>query len=91
MRQANQAIQREKNPVPTVEETLQEMSTAKVFTKLDLNMTFHQIELSPESRDITTFAAPNGLHRYTRLRSFLGSVQFCAKFIPQFATVSAPL
>jgi hypothetical protein len=67
MRQANQAIQREKNPVPTVEETLQEMSTAKVFTKLDLNMTFHQIELSPASRDITTFAAPNGLHRYTRL------------------------
>ena len=61
MRQANQAIQREKHPVPTVEETLQEMSTGKVFTKLDLNMAFHQIELSPESRDITTFAAPNGL------------------------------
>ena len=196
MRQANQAIQRGKHPVPTVEETLREMSTAKVFTKFDLNMAFHQIELSPESRDITTFAAPNGLYRYTRLlfgvnmatekfqnliwqvlkacpgthnlhddilvvgkdqrehdrnlekalkkleecglnlnydkcivgvdsmvymghtlssdglqlskervkaiaeapapknqsevRSFLGSVQFCAKFIPQFATVSAP-
>jgi hypothetical protein len=55
MRQANQAIQREKHPVPTVEETLQEMSTAKVFTKLDLNMAFHQIELSPESRDITIY------------------------------------
>ena len=197
MRQANQAIQREKHPVPTVEETLQEISSAKLFTKLDLNMAFHQIELDPDSRDITTFAAPNGLYRYTRLlfgvnmatekfqnliwqvlkdcpgthnlhddilvvgkderehdrnlektlqkleecgltlnydkcligvnsmsymgeilssdglqlskervkaiaeapdpknqfevRSFLGSVQFCAKFIPQFATISAPL
>jgi len=45
MRQANRAILREKHPVPTVEETLQEISEAKVFSKLDLNMAFHQIEL----------------------------------------------
>ena len=67
MRQANQAIVREKHPVPTVEETLQAVSNAKVFLKLDLNMAFHQIELHPDSRDITTFAAPNGLYRYKRL------------------------
>ena len=67
MRQANEAIVREKHPVPTVEETLQEVSNAKVFSKLDLNMAFHQIELHPDSRDITTFAAPNGLYRYKRL------------------------
>ena len=67
MRQANQAIQREKHPVPTVEETLQEISSAKLFTKIDLNMAFHQIELDPDSRNITTFTAPNGLYRYTRL------------------------
>ena len=67
MRQANQAILREKHPVSTIEETLQEMSGAKVFSKLDLNMAFHQIELAPESRDITTFAGPNGLYRYKRL------------------------
>ena len=188
MRQANLAIVRKKHPVPTVEETLQEVSNAKVFSKLDLNMTFHQIELHPDSRDITTFAAPNGLYRHKRLllgvnmaiekfqqivvynlrddlqvigandkehdenldrvvhklkesgltlnndkceigvdsmvymgdvlsgeglkvsseqvkaiveatapqspsqvRSFLGSVQFCAKFIPNFATISSPL
>ena len=67
MRQANLAIVREKHPLPTVEETLQEVSNAKVFSKLDLNMAFHQIELHPDSRDITTFAAPNGLYRYKRL------------------------
>ena len=33
----------------------------------DLNMAFHQVELHPESRDITTFTAPNGLYRYKRL------------------------
>ena len=67
MRQANRAILREKHPVPTIEETLQEISGAKVFSKLDLNMAFHQVELAPESRDITTFAGPNGLYRYKRL------------------------
>ena len=34
---------------PTIEETLQEISSAKVFTKLDLNMAFSQIELHPDS------------------------------------------
>ena len=67
MRQANQATLREKHPVPTTEETLQEISGAKVFSTLVLNMTFHQIEVAPESRDITTFAGANDLHRYKRL------------------------
>ena len=66
MRKANQAILREKHPVPTIEETLQEMSGAKIFCKLDLNVAFHQVELTPESRDITTCAGPNGLHCYKR-------------------------
>lgn len=67
MRQTNRAILREKHPVPTVDETLREISDAKVFTKLDLNMSFYQVELPPESRDITTFAAPDGLYHYKRL------------------------
>ena len=78
MRQANHAILREKHPVPTVEETLQEISEAKVFSKLDLNMAFHQIELHPDSRDITTFAGPDGLYRYKRL--FFGVNMATEKF-----------
>ena len=62
MRQANRVILREKHPVPTVEETLQEISEAKVFSKFDLN-----IELHPDSHDVITFAAPDGLYRYKRL------------------------
>jgi hypothetical protein len=67
MREANKAIIRERYPIPTVEETLQEISGGKVFSKLDLNMGYHQIELEPQSRNITTFAGPDSLYRYKRL------------------------
>ena len=67
MRTANTAILRQRHPIPTVEETLKEMSGGRYFSKLDLNMGYHQIELEPDSRDITTFAGPNGLYRYKRL------------------------
>ena len=77
MRQVNRAILREKHPVPTVEETLQ-ISEAKVFSKLNLNMAFHQIELHPDSCDVTTLTAPDGLYRYKRL--FFGVNMATEKF-----------
>ncbi|XP_062569364.1 uncharacterized protein K02A2.6-like [Saccostrea cucullata] len=67
MRQANNAIMRERFPIPNVEETLQEMNGATCFSKLDLKSGFHQIELEPDSRNITTFVCHKGLYRYKRL------------------------
>ena len=67
MRQANTAVKRERYPIPTIDEVVQDMSQSKVFSKLDLKSVYHQIELSPESRDITTFATHLGLYRYKRL------------------------
>ena len=81
MRQANRAILREKHPVPTLEETLQEISEEKVFGKLALNMAFYQIELYPDSHDVTTFTAPDGLYRYKRL--FFGVNLATEKIQPQ--------
>ena len=43
------------------------MNGSKVFSKLDRKWEYHQLELSPESREITTFATPDGLFRYKRL------------------------
>ena len=47
---------KKKHPVSTVEETLQEVSEANVFSKLAPNTAFHQIELHPDSRD--NFCSP---------------------------------
>ena len=43
------------------------MNQSKIFSKLDVKWAYHQIELNPESRDITTFATHEGLFRYKRL------------------------
>jgi len=67
MRRANEAIQRVRHPIPTVDEILQSMNGSTVFSKLDLKLGYHQVELDPGSRDITTFATSAGLYRYKRL------------------------
>lgn len=67
MRAANKAIRRVKHPMPTVDELIHDLNGCKVFTKLDLEQGYHQIELHPDSRSITTFSTHLGLHRYKRL------------------------
>ena len=67
MRRANEAILHERHPIPTVDEVLQNMNQSTVFSKLDLKWGFHQIELSEDSREITTFTTHAGLFRYKRL------------------------
>ena len=67
MRRANEAIIRERHPIPSVDEVLQGLNASTVFSELDLNMRFHQLELKPKPREITTFATHSGLYRYKRL------------------------
>ena len=67
MRRANAAVLRERHPMPTLDDILHEMTGARVFSKLDLAQSFHQIELDESSRIITTFVTHKGLCRYKRL------------------------
>ena len=67
MRAANQAIERERHPVPTVDDLIVDLNGSTVFSKIDLNQSYHQLELEENSRGITTFATHIGLFRYKRL------------------------
>ena len=67
MRVANQAIEQERHPVPTVEDLIVDMNGSTVFSKIDLNQGYHQLKLEENSRGITTFAMHTGLFRYKRL------------------------
>ena len=61
---ANKAVIRERYPIPTLEETLAALNGAAVFSKLDLRWGYHQVELHPESRALTTFSTHKGLKGY---------------------------
>ena len=73
MRRANKAIERERHVTPTMEEIIVKLNGAKVFSKLDLNQGYHQIEIQKESRPITTFSTHKGLYRYKRLNFGMAS------------------
>ena len=56
-----------------MEELLSDLNGTSVFSKIDLKAGYHQLELHPESRYITTFSTHKGLFRYkTLFRHILG-------------------
>ena len=69
MRKANTAIQRSHKPIPTLDELLEKFNGCTVFSKLDLRHGYHQIELHPDSRYITTFSTHVGLFRWKKIGS----------------------
>ena len=71
----NQSVLHETHPLPTVDDTLAQLTTAKVFSKLDANNGFWQIPLAEKSHHLTTFLMSFG--------------RFCFNKIP-FGLSSAP-
>lgn len=67
MRCANKAITRTRFPVPTVDDLLVQLQGSSVFTKLDLNSVFYQLELEEDSKYITAFQSANKIYRSNRL------------------------
>lgn len=63
----NKAIKREHYPLRTVEEVVAEMPNAQIFSVLDANHGFWQIELDDESSKLCTFNTPFGRYRFKRL------------------------
>jgi len=67
MRRPNAAIERVCHVTPTIDDIISAVNGSKVFSKLDLNEGYHQLELDCTSRFITTFSTHVGLRRYKRL------------------------
>ena len=63
MRLPNKAIKRTRHVIPTIEEVRHALNGAICFSKIDLKNAYHQLELHPDSRDITTFVTHKGLRR----------------------------
>ena len=63
----NRFVKRERHLLPSVDHVLAQVGDAKVFSKLDANSGFWQIELAPESSKLTTFITPFGRYMFNRL------------------------
>ena len=67
MKPLNKNVTREFHPLPAIDETLAQLSGARIFTKLDGNAGFWQIPLAKESRPPTTFITPFGRYQFNAL------------------------
>lgn len=45
MRRANEAVQRENHPLPTMEDFLPHLANCRFFAKLDVKNAFHQVRI----------------------------------------------
>ena len=60
-------LQRERYPLPTIEDILPELANAKLFSKVDLTHGYWHCELDEESSYLPTFITGNGRFRWLRL------------------------
>ena len=57
----NKSVLKERHPLPTVEQSLAQLTGAQVFSTLDANSGFWQIPLDEESALLKTFITPFGI------------------------------
>jgi hypothetical protein len=62
-RKLNSITRKDGYPLPLIDETLQEISKAKVMTKLDIRQAFHRIRMAEGSEDLTTFRTRYGSYK----------------------------
>ena len=63
----NDCLESNHHPLPLPEDLFTTLNGGTCFAKLDLAEAYHQIEVSPESRELLTINTHRGLFRYNRL------------------------
>lgn len=66
-RKLNKVTKKDSTPLPRIDDTLDRLSGAKFFTKIDLTSGYYQVELDEESKEKTAFETPDGHYEFNRL------------------------
>ena len=67
LKRLNEAVEREKYVLPTLEDIATELVGSTVYSTLDASSGFWQLPLDPESSRLTTFITPFGRYCFRRL------------------------
>lgn len=67
LRRVNQAVIRDRHPMPVIEDVLAKVGRGNVWSTLDVKDAFFLLELDEASRDVVTFISHRGLYRFKRL------------------------
>lgn len=73
LRDLNANIWIDRQPLPNINEMLSTLEGAKYFSSFDILSAYHQVELSRDSRHLTSFVTPEGALRYKRMPFGLAS------------------
>jgi hypothetical protein len=63
-RKLNAVTKKNCYPLPLIDEILERLGRARIFTKLDIQQGFHRIRMDPASEDLTTFRTRYGAYKY---------------------------
>ena len=63
-RKLNAVIRKDVYPLPRINDCLEAMASAKLFSSIDLKSSYNQIPVTPQDRDKTAFICPRGMYRY---------------------------
>ena len=66
-RKVNSVTEKDVYPLPNIQQILDRVDGASVFTTLDLRLGYWQVDLDPESIPKTAFVCHKGLYEFTRL------------------------
>ena len=66
-RKQNAVTVRDSYPLPRMDEFIDSLGDATVFTTLDCSSRYWQVEIAEEDRDKTTFTSHSGLYRFLRV------------------------
>ena len=66
-REVNEQTLQDTYPLPRVDDLLADVSSKRFLTTLDLTKGYHQVPLTPETKEKTAFVCHRGKFQYTRL------------------------
>jgi hypothetical protein len=60
----NAITKKDQYPLPLINKLLEQLSKAKIFTKINICQGFHRIQIYPDSEDMTIFRTRYGSYKY---------------------------